>query len=270
MPELPDVEMFKRRLDATALHQPIAGVVVTDARILADIGPADIAGKLVGRGFDSSCRHGKHLLVAVDRDGWLTLHFGMTGSLAYVEAGGEEPPYTRLRIDFANGNRLCYVNRRMLGRVGWTADAAGFVRAEKLGPDALDPAFDLAAFRAALGRGRKALKAALMDQEAMAGIGNIFADEILFQARLHPALPVAALSTKQSKALYDRMKGVLQTAIEKGAGSEQFQDRLPKGSLLPQREKGGRCPRCGAALQILKVSGRTGYFCATCQAEPGS
>ncbi len=270
MPELPDVELFKRRLDDSSLSQFILKILVSDARILGDLAPRAFAGKLEGHRFESSRRHGKHLLVALERGGWLTLHFGMTGSLEYLERLEDEPPYTRVRFDFAGGRHLAYSNRRMLGRVGWTEDAEAFIRAENLGPDALDPGLDLAAFRAALGGGRKTVKAALMDQSAMAGIGNIFADEILFQAKLHPATPTGQLSDRDTKELFKQTRKVLETAIDCGAGSEQFQDRLPKRSLLPQRKKGGHCPRCGAALEIFKASGRTGYFCAACQPAPGS
>ena len=270
MPELPDVELFKRRLDASALNQIISKVVVSDARILGKLAPRAFAAKLEGRRFVGSRRHGKHLLVALERDGWLTLHFGMTGSLEYFERLEDEPPYTRVRFDFAKGRHLAYINRRMLGRVGWTEDADAFIRTEDLGPDALDPGFDLAAFRAALGGGRKTVKAALMDQSAMAGIGNIFADEILFQAKLHPATPASRLTVRETERLFRQTRKVLETAIDCGAGSEQFQDRLPKRSLLPQRKKGGHCPRCGAALELFKASGRTGYFCAACQPAHGA
>ena len=126
------------------------------------------------------------------RDGWLTLHFGMTGDLRYLEPGGDDVRYDRVRLDFGNG-RLAYVNRRMLGRVGLADDADAFIAAEELGPDALDPAFDLAALAAALD-GRRDVKTVLMDQSVVAGIGNIYADEILFQARLHPKTPGRTLS----------------------------------------------------------------------------
>lgn len=265
MPELPDVELFKRTLDAAALGRAIGRVTVTDARILADVSADELAARLEGARLTSSRRHGKHLLAALDRGGWLTLHFGMTGALVPFEAPEEAPPYGRVRFDFADGGHLAYTSVRMLGRVGLAEDADAFIRAEGLGPDALDPGFDLAAFRAALAGRRTSVKAALMDQAAMAGVGNIYSDEILFQARLHPGTPVQRLDAADTERLFRKVKEVLETAVERGAGSEQFLDRLPSGYLLPQRRKGGRCPRCGGEVATLKVGGRTGYFCPGCQ-----
>jgi formamidopyrimidine-DNA glycosylase len=268
MPELPDVELYRRYLDEHALGQTIAAVAVNDARILADL-PADaFVARLTGNRFESSRRYGKHLLVRLRRDGWLTLHFGMTGSLAYFREGGDDPPYDRVRFDFAGGRHLAYVNRRMLGRVGLADDADEFIRAEELGPDALDPAFDLEAFNQAIEGRRRDVKSVLMDQSLIAGIGNIYADEILFQARLHPKAAVAALSNRQRADLFRQIKAVLRTAIECGAGAEQFLERLPADYLLPHRDKGGKCPRCGADIATLKGGGRTSYFCPRCQA-PG-
>jgi len=265
MPELPDVELYKHRLDETALHRTIAVVTVSDARILRDLPAAKFAEAVEGRRFEGSLRHGKHLLAKLDKGGWVTLHFGMTGDLVPCGEKSDEPPYTRVRFDFADGGALAYTNRRMLGHVGLTDDAETFLRGEGLGPDALDPAFDRAAFAQALGSGRRSLKSALMDQAAMAGVGNIFADEILFQARLHPETKVAQLTDKQTETLFRQTKAVLETAIACGAGSEQFQGQLPQGFIIPQRKKDGRCPRCGTAIGTLKAGGRTAYFCPNCQ-----
>ena len=267
MPELPDVELYRRTLDGHALHQRIARVVVSDARILGDLAAKDFAARLEGNRLQSSRRHGKHLLVQLARDGWLTIHFGMTGSLEYVEPAGEDVAYGRVRLDLKDGS-LVYVNRRMLGRVGLADDAGAFIRAEGLGPDALDPAFDPAALSAALD-GRREVKAVLMDQSLVAGIGNLYADEILFQARLHPRTPGRALSKPKRQRLFEKTKTVLQAAIDCGAGAEQLVERLPKGWLLPQRHEGGTCPRGHGKLATLKAAGRTSYCCPRCQPEPG-
>jgi formamidopyrimidine-DNA glycosylase len=265
MPELPDVELFKRVLDRAALGRTIGRVTVRDARILAGVSPRELAARLEGTRLTSSRRHGKHLLAGLDGGGWLTLHFGMTGALVPFGAVEDEPPYERVRLDFTDGRHLAYTSVRMLGRVGLAEDADAFIEAEGLGPDALDPRFDLAAFTAALGGRKRSVKSALMDQAAMSGVGNIYSDEILFQARLHPGAPVDRLDAAQAHALFGTVKEVLRTAVKRGAGSEHFLDRLPAGYLLPQRKKGGRCPRCGAEIRTLKVSGRTGYYCPGCQ-----
>jgi formamidopyrimidine-DNA glycosylase len=266
MPELPDVELFKRHLDTHALHRKVICVVVSDARILGDVKEAAFVGRLEGNRLERSRRHGKHLLVRLARDGWLTLHFGMTGGLRYVEAPDADVPYDRVRLDFAGGS-LAYVNKRMLGRVGLADAADAFIVAEKLGPDALDPAFDLAALSAALD-GRREVKAVLMDQSLVAGIGNLYADEILFQARLHPRTPGRTLDQAKRKALSGKIREVLETAIDCGAGAEQFLERLPKSYLLPQRREGGVCPRCHQKLVTLKAASRTSYYCPRCQPEP--
>jgi formamidopyrimidine-DNA glycosylase len=267
MPELPDVELYKRYLDEHALRQTIDRVVVSDARILGELPAEAFAARLTGNRFEDSRRHGKHLLVRLRRDGWLTLHFGMTGGLVCFREEADDPPYDRVRFDLEGGRHLAYVNRRMLGRVGLADDAEEFIRAEELGPDALDPAFDLAAFDRAIAGRRRDVKSVLMDQTLVAGIGNIYADEILFQARLHPRTPVGALGERQRTALFEQIKAVLTTAIECGAGAEQFLERLPEDYLLPQRDKSGKCPRCGAGIAALKSGGRTSYYCPRCQPE---
>ena len=107
-----------------------------------------------------------------------------------------------------------------------------------------------------------------MDQARMAGIGNIYADEILFQARLHPAIAANNLNAGMRHRLFAAMKHALQTAIDCGAGAENFTDRLPTGFLLPERHAGGHCPRCGTPLSIDKRGGRTSYHCPKRQPEP--
>ena len=110
-----------------------------------------------------------------------------------------------------------------------------------------------------------AMQKDLMDQQIIAGIGNIYSDEILFQARIAPTTGIAKLSPAQLKQLFLETRKVLKTAIECGAGSEQFVERMPRGSLLPERKKGGHCPRCRSPLKICKVGGRTAYCCPHCQ-----
>ena len=266
MPELPDVELYKRYLDKHALRQTIQRVAVNDARILGALSANTFAARLRRNRFEDSRRHGKHLLVRLSREGWLTLHFGMAGNLVYFRDEADDPPYDHVRFDFEGDRHLAYVNRRMLGRVGLADDADRFIQAEGLGPDALDPAFDLEAFTRAIEGRRRDVKSVLMDQTLIAGIGNIYADEILFQARLHPRTAVASLSARQCAELFAQIKAVLAMAIECGAGAEQFLDRLPDHYLLPHRDKGGKCPRCGAAIATLKAAGRTSYFCPRCQA----
>jgi formamidopyrimidine-DNA glycosylase len=265
MPELPDVEGFKRVLVKNGLRKTIERVVVSDARILGKLSARAFTSRLQGAKLVAARRHGKHLLAQVDRGGWLTLHFGMTGALQFVRSQADEPPFTRVRLDFANDGCLAYTNKRMIGRVGLVEDAADFIADEKLGPDALDPRLDFDAFKKAASGSKRDVKSVLMDQEILAGIGNIYSDAILFDARMNPAQRIDKLALSDLKRLFQETRKVLKTAIAHGAGSEQFTERMPKGSLLPERKKGGRCPRCRSPLKVFKVSGRTAYCCPKCQ-----
>jgi formamidopyrimidine-DNA glycosylase len=265
MPELPDVEGFKRVLAKNALHKTIARVVVSDARILGKLSARTFVSRLQGTKLVAARRHGKHLMASIDQGGWLTLHFGMTGALQFFRARDDEPPFTRVRLDFTDDGCLAYTNKRMIGRVGLVKDAADFIADEKLGPDALDRRFDFDAFKTALLGIKRDVKSVLMDQEIVAGIGNIYSDEILFQACINPAERIDEFAPSQLKRLFLEIRKVLKTAVAHGAGSEQFVDRLPEGSLLPERKKGGRCPRCRSLLKVFKVGGRTAYCCPQCQ-----
>ena len=265
MPELPDVEGFKRMLAKNALRKTIGRVNVSDARILGKLSAPTFASGLQGAKLVAVRRHGKHLMANIDRGGWLTLHFGMTGGLQFVRNRDEEPRFTRVRFDFTNDGCLAYTNKRMIGRVGLVANAADFIAAEKLGPDALDPCFDFDAFKSAVLGIKRDIKSVLMDQEIIAGIGNIYSDEILFQAGINPAERIDKLALGQLKRVFTQIHKVLETAIVRGAGSEQFTERMPKGSLLPERKKGGCCPRCRLPLKVFKIAGRTAYCCPRCQ-----
>jgi formamidopyrimidine-DNA glycosylase len=267
MPELPDVELNKRHLNATCLGRTIRHVAVADARILADVSAAELARRIEGARIGAPRRHGKHLLVDLGPPGWLTLHFGMTGALKHFTDSEQDPPYDRVRFDFAEGHHLAYIDVRLFGRVGLAANADEFIAAEGLGPDALDPRFDFRAFEQALAGRKRDVKSLLMDQEAVAGIGNIYSDEILFQAGINPRTRCDRLDTGARQRMFGRIKEVLETAITSGAGAERLVDRLPASFLIPHREKGGRCPRCGGEIASAKFSGRTAYFCPRCQPE---
>lgn len=265
MPELPDVEGFKRVLAKNALRKTIERVAVGDARILGKLSTQTFAARLQGAKLVEARRHGKHLMARIDRGGWLTLHFGLSGGLHFLRSHDGQPPFTRVSLDFAGDGCLAYSNKRMIGRVGLAADASGFIAEEKLGPDALDRRFDLDAFKAAVTSSKRDVKSVLMDQEILAGIGNIYSDEILFQARMKPTEPVNRLAPAALARLFSVMRKVLETAIAHGAGPEQSVERMPEGFLLPERRKGGHCPRCRSPLKISKVGGRTSYCCPRCQ-----
>lgn len=267
MPELPDVENYRRYLDAKALHKKIDHVEVGNTKILRGVSRKKLASALEGRKLEKSRRHGKQLFARLDNGEWLTLHFGMTGYLAYFEDMDDEPRHDRLRVDFSNRHHLAFANQRMFGGAGLTPDPDRFIERKKLGPDALD--IDRKAFRELLnGRGGQ-IKSALMDQQLIAGIGNVYSDEILFHARLHPKTAAGKLQAKQVDSLYRAMRRVLETAIDRGAGTEEVTRRVPKSWLLPHRKDGARCPRCAGKVATMKAAGRTAYYCPSCQKQPG-
>jgi formamidopyrimidine-DNA glycosylase len=264
VPELPDVENYGRYFKRHALKKPITGVAVGDKRALDHISERSLQDRLIGARFVSTRRHGKQLFARTSNGGWLTMHFGMTGQLAYFKDREDEPQYDRVRFDFGKSGHLGYIDPRLFGRVGFVDDPNAFIRQHHLGPDALDAKLTFQRFKEALAGGG-GLKAALMDQSRIAGIGNVFADEILFQVRLHPLTPVERLTPAQLKALFATMRKVLKTAIAAGAGAEGYWERLPRTYLLRQRHKGGVCPRGHGPLSIMKAAGRTTYFCGQCQ-----
>ncbi len=262
MPELPDVEVFRKYMNATSLHQKISGIEVEHKRVLQDISPSGLGRKLKDRQFERTKRHGKHLFACVDEEFWLMFHFGMTGFLKYFKKAEERPSHARILFHFGNGYHLAYDNQRMLGKVQVVENAAEFIRKNDLGSDALD--LTLHAFQNLLLGRRGSMKTFLMNQSLIAGIGNIYSDEILFQAEIHPRIQVMDLDENQIKNLHKCMLDVLKTAIEKKADPQKFPDDF----LIPYRGKKNACPRCGGELKKIKVNNRGTYFCPQCQPPP--
>lgn len=257
MPELPDVEIFKQYFRATALQQEIDGVEILSPELLSGGSEKCLQDLLCGRSFTEVARYGKYLFAAADGRGWLVLHFGMTGFLRYFKKENQSPKHLRLLVSFANGYRLAYDCQRKLGQIGWCIDRARFIRDKRLGPDPLDERFDREAFGEILENRRGAIKSLLMNQQALCGIGNVYSDEILFHADVHPRRKVADLTQDERTNLYARLKDVLHTAIECRVGEKGW----PDSWLLPHREVAEACPRCGGEILRLKVSGRSTYCC---------
>jgi len=259
MPELPEVETYKRDLDATSLHQEITGVEVRDAYVLQNISGRQLSRRLEGRRFESSYRHGKHLFVRAGDELWLRLHFGMTGSLEYLNRDDIGPKTSRVIFHFANNSGLVFDDQRKFGEIELIKDLDEFLQKRGLGPDALKINFSL--FKQIAGNHRGGMKAILLNQQLIAGIGNLYADEILFRARMHPAIAAAGLSDEDLARLFRATHYVLEKAI---ALKTDF-NRLPKSWLLTHRGKRGKCPRCGRALKSATIGGRTSWFCTHCQ-----
>jgi formamidopyrimidine-DNA glycosylase len=250
MPELPEVEMYKRYFERHGLGQTIARVRVLDARIA---GTRKLH-QLAGRSFRGARRHGKHLFV--DAGGlWLHMHFGMSGDLAYF-TNEQTPRFARLIFDFDNGAHLAFEDMRLFGMVDLTTSPDDYIREHELGPDPLQ--IDLRRFRALLTKRRGRIKALLLSQDVIAGIGNLYADEALYRSEIDPKRPVDRLTDAEVKALFTNIRKVLQEAIAfKSRGGD-----YPGRFLVQHREEGDHCPRCGGTIRRTVVAGRTTYFCA--------
>ena len=236
MPELPDVEVYKRYFDSVALHQPISRIDIAARRIIAGASSRELERALVRQAFESTERHGKYLFARIGNGRWLMLHFGMTGSLSYYEDDNDRPRFTQLLVDFENGHRLAYVDPRKLGWVVLVDAPQDFIDANRLGPDALTLTFDR--LRELMSGRRGAIKPWLMDQRVIAGIGNIYADEVLFQAGIHPLRNIGTLNERAIKRLFTSLRTVLKKAIAANADPE----RMPKSFLLRRRQNGAPVP----------------------------
>jgi formamidopyrimidine-DNA glycosylase len=264
MPELPDVECSRRLVHRHFQGALVSHVEVTDLAGL-EATASEVRRSLVGRRLRETGRHGKYLFLDFAEDIVLVMHFGPAGMLCRVPSEQAEPKYARFWLNFEGNDGLAYVNRRRIGRVRLVDSFARFVEQSELGPDALEPDFDYAAFLARLSGRKTAIKLLLTDQSRLAGIGNTWSDEILFQARIHPATSVVALTVARTRTLFRTMRHVLEVAINRDPLTEGFLARLPSGFILPHRHPGGHCPRCGAELERVALSGHTSTFCPRCQ-----
>ena len=259
MPELPDVQVFKEYLDATALHQRVVHLDVRHRKILDGVSKDRLARTIEGQAFEGACRHGKHLFVHLTGGRWLHLHFGMTGRLLYYKDAQKEPAHARVVWSLASGYHLALDCQRLLGSVALSEDPDKTISDKRLGPDALD--LKPKDFVRRLEKKRGSLKRALMDQSVVAGLGNIYTDEILFHAHLRPDRRLPDLDTPGRERLWRVALDVLHKAIEARAEVA----RMPSSWLLPHRSEDARCPACGGRVSSKKVSGRRSYFCTSCQ-----
>ena len=260
MPELPDVETFRRYLDQHGLNRPIERTAVEAEEMLEAVTAQGLGQRLKGRRLTHTRRHGKYLFAARDGPGgWLVLHFGMSGYLQALAADESPPKHTRMHLRFEDGGGLAYVAQRKLGTIGWADDPDRFARSHELGPDALAVARE--AFTAAARAHRGGIKCWLMDQSALAGVGNIYSDEVLFQAGVHPKRKGTDLDATEADRLYDALHAVMEAAIAAKADP----GALPQGYILPRRGEEAPCPRCGGNIEPIKACGRTAWYCPRCQ-----
>ncbi len=251
--------MARRLLEEKALHRRIIAIEIRDGRILNSVSAQDLQRALAGQQLSSAIRHGKRLFLQIDSGLWLALHLGMTGWPIFLEPGQDDPRYTRLRIEFEGGAALAFDDPRIFGEVGLTERPQEFLARRGIGPDALK--MEREAFLAAMSGRKGKIKPALLDQGLIAGLGNLYADEALFQSGICPQ--ARCLKREHLEGLFCAIQEVLRTSLACNADFE----KLPDSYLLPHRRPGEACPWDGAALEKIKIAGRTSYYCPVHQKE---
>lgn len=277
MPELPEVETIRRQLAPVVEGRALTSVEVLDPRWCAPAAPEEVAAALAGRRVEQVGRRGKYFDWALEGEVHLVMHLRMTGNLLYRREPEEEPaPYTRVRFALDDGAEVLFCDVRRFGTgVVLLGDAArDDYFAGRLGVEPLGEEFTVEALRARA-RGRRApVKAFLLAQERIAGVGNIYADEALFRARIHPLRPVGTLRRAQLEALRDAVVEALEAGIDaRGATIDDFRHADgQRGSFqdrfLVHRRAGQPCPRCGTAIVKIRAAGRGTYLCPRCQPKP--
>ena len=273
MPELPEVERARALVEARGLGRAIVAVDDTDTWVCRPHAPGEIAAALEGRTLTAAHRRGKAMWF--ETDGGLGpdlgVHLGMAGRVvvdddeagdpatglassagrARRDAGRADPSrWDRFRLDFEDGGHLVLRDKRRLGRVRLEPDLGG------VGPDAAE--IDRAGFGARVGRGVVPVKARIMDQSVLAGVGNLLADEALWRARQDPRQAAGTLTDEQLDRLWRAIRAATRDAIRLGG--------VHTGKLIPHRVRGGSCPRCGAPMERATIGGRTTWWCSREQA----
>ncbi len=284
MPELPEVEVVRLGLDAHVTGRTLSSVEVHHPRAIRRhvLGPGDFTGRLAGRTVAAARRRGKYLWLeladAVDEDLALLAHLGMSGQLLVQPSGAPDEKHLRVRFRFTDdGPELRFVDQRTFG--GFLVDDLVAVDGARLpsaiahiARDPMDPAFSASAAVAALRRKRTELKRALLDQTLVSGIGNIYADEALWRARLHWTRPTDRLSAAKAAEVLAAATDVMREALGQGGtsfdalyvnvnGQSGYFDR----SLAVYGQEGLPCRRCGTAIRREPFMNRSSYYCPRCQ-----
>jgi len=273
MPELPEVETFANELRPHLVGQRFLAAHILWPRTLAEPDAAALDHRIRDRVVLDVGRRAKYLIIGLDSGESLIVHLRMTGRLEVVCS--DDPaltgPHLRAWFDLASGERLTFTDTRKFGRI-WLVSDPGSVTG-KLGPEPLDWDFTAEGLGARLRGRRTAMKALLLDQTVVAGVGNIYADESLFLAGVHPLRPADRLSDEETTRLHSAIRQVLSEAI--GNRGTMLRDyRPPYGAegghqehLRVYQQTGKPCPRCGAAIERIRVTQRSTHFCPRCQPE---
>lgn len=273
MPELPEVETVRRTLEPLVAGRTIRRTDIYYGGIIKAPDQDSFRERLAGQRIQAVERRGKYLLFRLDGKQTLIIHLRMTGQLVACEAGVPPAAHTHLVFHLSDGLELRFVDIRKFGLVYLAPDGVpGAVKGlEALGPEPLGQEFTISCLTERLRRKKCNVKAFLLDQTQIAGIGNIYADEILFAARLHPEKPAAEIGPAEAADLHQAIRAKLREAIDcRGTSFRNYIDaRGEKGGFqhrLAVYGRGGKpCPRCGRLLVKKKIAGRGSVFCPDCQ-----
>ena len=275
MPELPEVESVRRQLEPTLVGRRFERVSIDDPRLVRPYEPAEVAAELEGERVAAVERRGKYLIVRFESRRVLLIHLRMTGSLLCAPNGLlPDDPHRRAVVNLDDGSDVAYRDVRRFGT--WLLlepEQAEPYLAARVGEEPLDTLFTAARLGERLAGRRTSLKAALLDQRTLAGMGNIYVDEALWRARLNPLRPAATLDRNELRRLHRGIRAALEHGLAR-QGSTLRDYRLPDGSGGSMQDEfrvyGRRdepCDRCGTLIARTQVAGRTTWFCPTCQPE---
>jgi formamidopyrimidine-DNA glycosylase len=275
MPELPEVETVRAGLSPRLVGRRFEDVRILDARLTRPVDPAEVAAELIGERVRAVDRRGKYLIVRFESGLVLLIHLRMAGSLLCARNGSlPDDPHRRAVVKLDDGSDVAYRDVRRFGT--WLLlepEEAEPYLAARVGEEPLDTLFTAARLGERLAGRRTSLKAALLDQRTLAGLGNIYADEALWRARLSPLRPAAGLDRNELRRLHRGIRAALEHGLAR-QGSTLRDYRLPDGSGGSMQDEfrvyGRRdepCDRCGTPIARTRVAGRTTWFCPTCQPE---
>lgn len=275
MPELPEVETIRRDLEDTVLGRRISGVYLYEPRIVRHPDPEGFVRELKGKRIVGTSRRGKQLLIALS-DGWVwAVHLMLEGQFLYQEAEDPLASRTKLAVQLDNGFQLRLRDVVDLARTAVmpASEVERVLGLGALGPEILEPGFSEERFLACLAGRRGMIKPLLMNQKILAGVGNLYADEALFRARIHPERKAASLSEGEKRRLYRELVALLREAIAaRGTSGPRgmYRDLWGrKGSFQEQlrvfRRQGESCPGCPGKVDVIRVAGRATHFCPGCQ-----
>jgi formamidopyrimidine-DNA glycosylase len=273
VPELPEVETVRRGLEPALRGRRLERVEILDGRLVRPFDPLEVAAELTGESVERLERRGKYLIVRFESDRVLLVHLRMTGSFVHTPTGSlPDDPHRRAVLTLDNGSDVAYRDVRRFGT--WLLLEPGELDpylAERLGDEPFAEAFTPRALAARLEGRRAPVKAALLDQRSLAGMGNIYADEALWRARIHPLRPAGELTPPEIGRLHEGIRVALELGIAR-QGATLSDYRTPngdRGAMQDEFEAYGRegepCSRCGTLIAKIRAAGRGTWFCPRCQ-----